>query len=415
MLPETRWIFWDLDGTLADSVPALYQAYRGFLKDRKARPTKTEFDRLNGPALPEIVRHLKRKHGLKAAEKELLKAYREKIRTVYARRAKLMKGARRVLSGLSREGYRHALVSSASASLAVPVLRKNRIASYFDHSVFGDGLKRAKPHPEIYRRALKKTSAEPRNVWAIEDSRNGALSARRAGVRVIRVTGPNALADIETRLTRGQRFDRRVIRLRKGLRVTAANRPAGESKLFAIDSMRDGNGLFEIRGRFRPYSVYRRGGCTALGVSGRVVSHAGGQRRYLLGRRSSKVFRYKGCWEMVPSGGVDGSSWRKGGRIDLKRMLLSELREEAGLRATAVRSFRELFLAYDRGAKAWDVCVALELRGITRKDLDFNKEEYDTMDFYPKKKAESLLLRQEHTVPVSVELWKHAQKEKGGL
>jgi len=61
-------ILFDLDGTPADSMPALYAAFCKFLDDYGIAGTKEAFDALNGPPLPEIIRVLKNTHELSAAE-----------------------------------------------------------------------------------------------------------------------------------------------------------------------------------------------------------------------------------------------------------------------------------------------------------------------------------------------------------
>jgi hypothetical protein len=51
----------------------------------------------------------------------------------------------------------------------------------------------------------------------------------------------------------------------------------------------------------------------------------------IFGKRSSNVEQDKKLWELVPSGGVDGSLLRPDGSIDLGSQLLMELTEETGI------------------------------------------------------------------------------------
>ena len=46
----------------------------------------------------------------------------------------------------------------------------------------GDDVENAKPDPELYLRALRRLGVEPSRAVAFEDSPNGALAARRAGM-----------------------------------------------------------------------------------------------------------------------------------------------------------------------------------------------------------------------------------------
>ena len=73
------WIFFDLDGTLVDSIDIMYNIYRSFLKDFKIIGTKTEFNNLNGPSLKEIVIYLKKKYNFNSSVDELLIKYQNMI------------------------------------------------------------------------------------------------------------------------------------------------------------------------------------------------------------------------------------------------------------------------------------------------------------------------------------------------
>jgi HAD superfamily hydrolase (TIGR01509 family) len=58
----------------------------------------------------------------------------------------------------------------------------------FEFVLAGDMVKVKKPDPEIYNMALEKTSLEPNEVVVIEDSRNGVLAAKAAGLYIVATT-----------------------------------------------------------------------------------------------------------------------------------------------------------------------------------------------------------------------------------
>lgn len=78
-----RAILIDLDGTLADSLSVMRIAYRRFLEQFQVEPTDAEFDSLNGPPLPEVIRRLKVSHALKDDEQLLLAGYYDIIDQAY--------------------------------------------------------------------------------------------------------------------------------------------------------------------------------------------------------------------------------------------------------------------------------------------------------------------------------------------
>ena len=58
---------------------------------------------------------------------------------------------------------------------------------YFSAIITGDQVEHSKPDPEIYLLACKALGTDPAHTIAVEDSRNGILSASRAGMPVIMV------------------------------------------------------------------------------------------------------------------------------------------------------------------------------------------------------------------------------------
>jgi HAD superfamily hydrolase (TIGR01509 family) len=58
----------------------------------------------------------------------------------------------------------------------------------FDFVLAGDIVGKKKPDPEIYNLALEKTGLAPEECVVIEDSRNGLLAAKAAGMHVVATT-----------------------------------------------------------------------------------------------------------------------------------------------------------------------------------------------------------------------------------
>jgi len=58
----------------------------------------------------------------------------------------------------------------------------------FDFVLAGDVVSKKKPDPEIYNLALQKTGLKPEECIVIEDSRNGVLAARAAGMNIVATT-----------------------------------------------------------------------------------------------------------------------------------------------------------------------------------------------------------------------------------
>ena len=179
------WIFFDLYGTLADSLMPLYHTYKDFLNEYGIKGSKKEFNQLNGPKVNEIVSFLKKKYELKESQRTLLKKYNERIYLIYQKEISPIKGSVKLLETLNKKGYQLALVTSVSKNMTQLFLKRHKWMKYFKTFVYGDDVLFSKPHPNIYKTCLKYTKADKKKVLVIEDSKNGYESATRAGLKCI--------------------------------------------------------------------------------------------------------------------------------------------------------------------------------------------------------------------------------------
>jgi HAD superfamily hydrolase (TIGR01509 family) len=58
----------------------------------------------------------------------------------------------------------------------------------FDFVLAGDVVSKKKPDPEIYNLALQRTGLKPEECIVVEDSRNGVLAAKAAGMNIVATT-----------------------------------------------------------------------------------------------------------------------------------------------------------------------------------------------------------------------------------
>lgn len=85
------------------------------------------------------------------------------------------------------KGYKLAVASSTSSDSVFHHLNEKNITAYFDKVICGDMIKNSKPAPDIYLKACEELGENPTNCIAIEDSKNGILSAKNADMNVIMI------------------------------------------------------------------------------------------------------------------------------------------------------------------------------------------------------------------------------------
>jgi len=174
-----RGLFLDLDGTLADSLPAMEAAYRALLRRFGREGTAAEFQSLNGPPTTAIVERIAKAHALSTPTDELLSIYRDLLRQAHAA-APPAAGARDVLEHARKLGWITAVVTSAASADAAAWLARTGLEEFVALVVGGDDVERGKPDPAPYRLALQRTGVIAAESLAIEDSIQGARAAMSA-------------------------------------------------------------------------------------------------------------------------------------------------------------------------------------------------------------------------------------------
>lgn len=85
-----------------------------------------------------------------------------------------------------------AIGSSSSHSWVDTHVKRLGIFHYFEHIICADDVApgRTKPNPDIYLKALEQLNIKNNAAVVFEDSLNGVLAARRAGIFVVAVPNP---------------------------------------------------------------------------------------------------------------------------------------------------------------------------------------------------------------------------------
>ena len=96
----------------------------------------------------------------------------------------------KIFSKLKEENFKIACCSNSVQNTVELVLEKLGIIDFFDLTLSNENVKFAKPHPEIYWKAMSYFGALPEETLIIEDSPTGLTSAYKSGAKVLRVKNP---------------------------------------------------------------------------------------------------------------------------------------------------------------------------------------------------------------------------------
>ena len=97
------------------------------------------------------------------------------------------------LKDARRLGLKIGMASSSSCAWITGHLSRLGLLEYFDCVQGRDDVQRSKPDPELYLSALEKLGVSNTQAIVFEDSPNGILAARRAGLFCVAVPNPVTL------------------------------------------------------------------------------------------------------------------------------------------------------------------------------------------------------------------------------
>jgi HAD superfamily hydrolase (TIGR01509 family) len=192
-------VVFDNDNVLIDSEELWAGAREAITREHGGRWRETAQQEMMGMSSTEWSRWLHEELGVQLEPEAISAAVVERLDAVYRDDLQLMPGA---AAAVERTAARWplALASSSNLPLIELALELSRLREHFTAVVSSEEVARGKPAPDVYLEAARRLGVDAERCAAVEDSTNGLLSARAAGMRVIAVPddryppSPDALA-----------------------------------------------------------------------------------------------------------------------------------------------------------------------------------------------------------------------------
>lgn len=197
-----RAVFFDLDGTLVDSVPNLTQGVNDVLAVYGAAPmTEKNVADLVGRGVRKLMEDIFAIRALSTDAETIERATALYVERNVARgqqKAKFYPGAIDAVRALQKAGVRTVLVTNKARVMVEAFLRDAQVGDAFDAVVAGDDTPHPKPAGDMLILGAQKVGVAVSECVMVGDSRNDALAGRTAGVAVRLVkTGYNEGVPIE--------------------------------------------------------------------------------------------------------------------------------------------------------------------------------------------------------------------------
>ena len=183
---QLQGIVFDADGTLFDTERLARTVWLGVAREWKATAIEEHYMELIGRNREGIVSLLKSVTPQDFPLDEFLQTCSQRSREKLNQEGVPVKeGAREVLEFCACKGLPIAMATSSGWPTTQFKLENSGLDQYFQAVITGDKVSHGKPHPEIYLTACKALDIDPAASMAVEDSKNGILSAHAAGMMTV--------------------------------------------------------------------------------------------------------------------------------------------------------------------------------------------------------------------------------------
>jgi len=186
-------VIFDMDGVLIDSEPIHYEVEErifGQLGIFVPEPLHRSYMGTSGQFM---YADLKSRFGLKESVEALMEMD-DLFRSEFIKSLKgivLNEGVISLLDELKSAGLKLAVATSSSPEIVDVLLKNCEISSVFDAIITTEEAGKSKPEPDVYLLAAQKIGISPASCIVFEDSPNGLLAAKRAGMYCIAVQTDN--------------------------------------------------------------------------------------------------------------------------------------------------------------------------------------------------------------------------------
>ncbi len=215
----------DHDGVLVDSL-ALHQQGWVEMGRREGLPVTAEliretFGRTNIDIFRQLLGDGPTDDDLKRFEARKEACYRESARGQIV----LMPGVRELLDGLTADGFRLAIGSSAVRANLDLTVEQCGLAGRFSAIASVEDIRRGKPDPEVFMVAAARAGVDPRGTVVFEDAPVGIQAAKAAGMLAVGVGTHHPLSTLlvagaDLAVPNLVDFDRDALRDRLRVRVS---------------------------------------------------------------------------------------------------------------------------------------------------------------------------------------------------
>jgi HAD superfamily hydrolase (TIGR01509 family) len=183
-------VIFDLDGVLLDSEQVWDEVREQLVRERGGRWHDRAQRDMMGMSSREWSRYMHDELRVPDPPERISAEVVRRLEERYRRQLPLLPGAQEAVERLAAR-WPLAIASSSNRELIDLALELMGVADLFRATVSSEEVAGGKPAPDVYLEAARRLGVEPSRAAAIEDSHNGILAARAAGMRVVAIPNPH--------------------------------------------------------------------------------------------------------------------------------------------------------------------------------------------------------------------------------
>ena len=180
-------VIFDMDGTIVDSLPYHYKAWKIFFKENKVENFSEKLKNYKGGGTLDLLITVL---GNNYSKKELESMVDDKeiiFRSIYKNNVIPIKGFIQMLESIKSQKILVGLASNAIRKNVKMILDELNIYNEFESIICGDEVKIGKPNPEMFNQTARKFKLDKKDCLIFEDSIEGLQGAVNSGIDAIGV------------------------------------------------------------------------------------------------------------------------------------------------------------------------------------------------------------------------------------
>ena len=176
-----------MDGVIVDTEPVHHHAYNQHFEQLNIEVNAEMYASFTGNSTKNIFERLKIQFNLDEDVATLVETKRNLFNDAFDNKEDLylLDGVEDLIKDLYDNGMQLVLASSSATVTINRIFNRFGLHKYFTHIVSGEDFPKSKPHPAIFLKAAELANTPVENCIVIEDSTNGIMAAKSAGIYCI--------------------------------------------------------------------------------------------------------------------------------------------------------------------------------------------------------------------------------------